>query len=100
MQINHRNGIKTDNRIENLEYITPKANTEHKFKVLGYKPVCGERSKKSRISDARVLEIRRRVLAGERGVALASEFGVDQALVSGVRHGKYRPYLYAHNGHS
>jgi len=57
--INHINGIKKDNRLENLEYCTRSENVKHAHRIGIANHCKGERSPFSKLSESQVKEIKR-----------------------------------------
>lgn len=84
--VNHKNGRKSDNRLENLEWITRRENQRHACAVLG--KCSGENHGRSVLTEEQVKQIRARYV-GTRGqqTALAREFGVTQGAIGHILRG-------------
>lgn len=87
MEINHRDGDKTNNAPDNLEIVTHAENTIHSFRELGRKVKAqrGSKNTSAKLDEAAVLEIRS--LCASRAMtqqAIADRFGVTQRTVSEI----------------
>jgi hypothetical protein len=85
LDINHLNGVKTDNRIANLEAVTRAENNRHARETGLHYSLRGERQPNSKLTERQVQEIYRRVWSGETTLALAAEFAISSSTVSTIK---------------
>lgn len=79
--VNHKNGIKTDNRLENLEWCTQEENVKHAVKT---------RLIKTKLTDKEAMEIKNSKLSNRK---LAKQYGIDSTIVWRIKNGKAYKHL-------
>ena len=85
--VNHKNGIKSDNRPDNLEYCTISQNVQHGYDTGLIRPKRGELNGMSKLTAIQVREIRDHVIKtgpryGRKGLAL--KYNISEATIKDI----------------
>jgi len=89
LQINHINGIKTDNRLSNLEMVTAKQNMTHAVLTGLKKGNPDETNSMAKLSKSEYLEIIQMIIDGCSNTDISNKYGLHSRYVSLIR-GKKR----------
>lgn len=83
LEINHKNGVKTDNRLSNLELVTHAENIRHAYRT-GLKSNAGEKHPRHKLTVRQVAEIRRLCSEGVPRLIVAQQFGIHRRSVCDI----------------
>jgi hypothetical protein len=79
--VNHKNGIKSDNSATNLEWVTKSENMQHAIKNGLWNAARGEHTGSNKLTESEVLEIRRLAKQGISQYVLSAKFGVAPSTI-------------------
>jgi len=86
LQCGHNNGIRTDNRLENLRWDTPESNQADR-KKHGTATV-GEKHPMAKLTNIQVTEIKMRLKNKEACKSISKDFPVSPSSISNIKKGK------------
>lgn len=87
-EINHKDGDKGNNHVDNLEWVTHRENMQHSWRELGRKAARGSRASKAKLAESDIPVIRALIQKGVSERKIAKRFGVSHVTIGQIKRGK------------
>lgn len=89
-QVNHIDGNKENNNIDNLEWCTPSENSKHSYHILGNKNtprLLGENHQCAKLTNKQVVQLRRDLECAKYGdnIILAKKYNISIPLLQKIK---------------
>ncbi len=91
-QVNHKDGNKKNNHVDNLEWVSASDNRKHAFRELGRKPTrfCGANSGVCKLTVEQIAEAAEKVASGRLIKDVALDYGVHRKYLGGLLSGRIK----------
>ncbi len=86
--VNHKDGIKSNNFVGNLEWCTHSENTIHAYETGLWSPTIGEDCSYSKLNNSSADEIKEDILSGMRYDTIAEKHDISPSTISMINTGK------------
>ena len=86
--VNHIDGLKTNNDVKNLEWVTPSQNQIHAYKIGLKKQPKGYNHSNSKINESILKEIKLMLKEGNTQQYIADKFKISQSTISKIKRKK------------
>lgn len=90
--VNHLNGVKGDNRIENLEVISHRGNIHHAI-ATGFRNLTGQRNGNAILGEEDVAAVRAMIATGRSSREIARLYSVSKSCIDKIRIGRTWKHL-------
>jgi hypothetical protein len=87
-ELNHKNGVRHDTRLENLEWVTHQENMWHAYNVLDGQALRGEEATQAKLKENDIHQIRELLKSGMTLIAIGKLFGVSGTAIYYIKSGR------------